>query len=374
MNILIAGDYCPKNRTKKILEDKQYEIVFSEVTKLTEKVDYSILNFECPVVINSAKPIKKNGPNLRCKKTAVEAIKYAGFNCVTLANNHFYDYGETGVKDTLNSLNEYKLDFVGGGLNIEHAQNALYKIIKEKKFAFINFCENEWSIATQTTGGSAPINPIKNYYQINNARLKADYVIVIVHGGTEHYQLPTPRMKETYRFYVDAGADVVINHHQHCYSGYEIYNEKPIFYGIGNFCFDWEGIRNNIWNKGYLVELNFKEKNITFKLHPYIQCDEHPSVTFMDKKNTLKFEEDINNLNDIISNETSLNFHFNQLIKKKQSSTLMMFEPYKNRYLTGLRYRGLIPSLFPNKKFSQLKNHIICEAHRDILISILNNK
>ena len=42
-------------------------------------------------------------------------------------------------------------------------------------------------------------------------------------------------MKETYRFFVDCGADAVINHHQHCYSGYEYYKDKFICYGLGNF-------------------------------------------------------------------------------------------------------------------------------------------
>lgn len=52
-----------------------------------------------------------------------------------------------------------------------------------------------------------------------------------MHGGHEHYQLPSLRMQETYRFFIDAGADVVVNHHQHCFSGYEIYNNKYIFMG-----------------------------------------------------------------------------------------------------------------------------------------------
>ena len=51
---------------------------------------------------------------------------------------------------------------------------------------------------------------------VEEAKKKADFVLVIVHGGSEHFQLPTPRMQATYRFFVDAGADAVVNHHQHC--------------------------------------------------------------------------------------------------------------------------------------------------------------
>ena len=98
-------------------------------------------------------------------------------------------------------------------------------------------------------------------------------MLVIVHVGPEHYQLLIPRMKEMYRFFIDVGADVVVNHHQHCFSGYEIYKEKPIFYGLGNFCFDWIGKRNGMWNEGLLLsltlDLNHKRQ---FVLIPYRQC------------------------------------------------------------------------------------------------------
>ena len=52
---------------------------------------------------------------------------------------------------------------------------------------------------------------------------------------------------------MDIGADVVVNCHQHCFSGCEIYNGKHIFYGLGNFFFDWPERRNGMWNKGYML-------------------------------------------------------------------------------------------------------------------------
>ena len=75
---------------------------------------------------------------------------------------------------------------------------------------------------------------------IQIAKEDNDLVIVIVHGGREHYQLPTPKQRERFRFYADAGADFVVGHHTHCYSGYEIYKGKPIFYSLGNFIFDYK--------------------------------------------------------------------------------------------------------------------------------------
>lgn len=365
MNIIIAGDFCPRRRVEKLIAEKNYQDVFSQVKEITDKADYSILNFEAPVVFNDAKPIEKTGPNLKCSKNAVEAIKYAGFDAVTLANNHFYDFGDVGVKDTINTLKEYNIDYFGGGKNINEAKKTLYKEIKEKKIAFINFCEREWSIATETTGGSAPLNPIQNHYQIKEAKKNADYVIVIVHGGKEHYQLPLPRMQETYQFFIDSGADVVINHHQHCYSGYEIYNGKPIFYGLGNFCFDTSHEkRDKLWEEGFMLRLSINDI-IDFELIPFIQCGKNPNIDFIEDR--VNFDNRIDELNKIINNKQLLEDNFKRLVEKEKLDYLTSIEPLTNRYINTLQRRKLFPLLASSKFRLLLMNLLRCESHKDIL-------
>lgn len=281
-----------------------------------------------------------------------------------MANNHFYDFGDIGVKDTIDTLKEYQIDYFGGGININEAKKTLYKEIKGKKIAFINFCEREWSIATETTGGSAPLNPVQNYYQIKEAKENADYVIVIVHGGREHYQLPLPRMKETYQFFIDSGADVVVNHHQHCYSGYEIYNGKPIFYGLGNFCFDsMNGKRNKLWEEGFILKLLINDK-IDFELIPYIQCGEKPNVEILDDR--LEFNNKINELNQIIDNVNLLESNFLNQVQKERAEYFSYLEPIRNRYILALQRRKLFPSFIKNNYKLLLSNLIRCESHRDI--------
>lgn len=182
----------------------------------------------------------------------------------------------------------------------------------------MNCCEHEFSIATDTTAGANPLNPIQQYYNIQEARTKADYVLVIVHGGHEHYALPSPRMKETYRFFIDAGADAIINHHQHCYSGYEIYHGKPIFYGLGNLLFDHKSERHGPWNEGFMVSLRLDKQTLPqFELYPYTQCNERPSVIPMNEAERKIFAERIDKLNQIISNEDQLNTTFETWAQKQ---------------------------------------------------------
>ena len=98
------------------------------------------------------------------------------------------------MEKTIAQLKAQNMDYVGGGLDHNEAHETLYKTIGGETFAFINCCEHEFSIATEQSGGSNPLNPVMQWYAITEAKQKADHVIVIVHGGPEHYSLPTPRM------------------------------------------------------------------------------------------------------------------------------------------------------------------------------------
>lgn len=89
MKILIAGDFCPRDRVAALFEKGDFASVLGEVKEVVSHADYSIVNFECPVIKGGVKPIEKLGPNLQCSEKGMEAIKWAGFDCVTLANNHF---------------------------------------------------------------------------------------------------------------------------------------------------------------------------------------------------------------------------------------------------------------------------------------------
>ncbi len=371
MRILVAGDFCPKDRVVDIIDKQEASYIFESIVDYTKDCDYSIVNLECPTFDADLSPIKKCGPCLKTSPKAVDALKYAGFDCVTLANNHFRDYGDEGCRLTIDELNKHQIDYVGGGLNITEAQRILYKVFDNKKVAFVNFCENEFSIATETQGGAAPLDIIDNVRQITEARNNADYVVVVVHGGHEHFQYPSPRMKKTYRFFVDMGADVVVNHHQHCYSGYEVYNGKPIFYGLGNFCFDWEGKRKSIWNDGFLVILNFNDEEISFEIIPYIQCDDNPNVRLLNSTQKILFEKSLMQINEVIADDIKLKEKNDEYINSRRKQIVGLFSSYHNRYFNAAASRGWIPYMITKAEVANILNYVACEAHRDVVVSAL---
>jgi len=374
VKILVTGDFVPCGRTENLVRQGDSEKLFGEFIPLLRQTDLNIVNLECPVVFSeNAEGIKKNGPLLKTGREGAKILQKAGFNLVTLANNHFYDYGDIGVKDTLSVCYDLGIATVGGGINLAEASQVFFKQIKNKNFAFINVCEHEFSIATAGHGGANPLDLINNFYQIHEVRKKADYVVVIVHGGHEMYQLPNPNMQKTYRFLADAGADVVIGHHPHCYSGYEIYNQTPIFYSLGNFCFD-ENQRHSIWNEGYAVVLNFEDSRFSFDMFPYVQGDEAPGIRFMNDEERKGFEDRLEALNGIIHNANLLVDEFQKFCADRKKSVLSSFEPYSSRFLKALYVRHLLPSFLKEKVVLRLLNLIRCEAHRELVVQVLKNK
>lgn len=370
INILIAGDFSPKYRVAQLIDQEDYQYILEETKYLNEKMDYSIVNFESSIADKNDKKIEKWGPHLCCSNKSLDAIQYAGFNMVTLANNHFFDYGDEGVRNTLQAIEKMKLDCVGGGRNLSEASKNFYKIIANKKFAFINCCEHEFSIATNKHGGCNPLLPIQQYYKIKEARNHADYVIVIVHGGHEYFQLPSLRMKETYRFFIAAGADAVVNHHQHCFSGYEYYNGKPIAYGLGNFCFDYGSQKKmQSWYEGYALQLIFDERNVRIILHPYIQCKENATVHYIE--DTTKFNQQLIKLNSIINDDEILLNEIEKYYDKCSKQSSLIFEPFCNSLISKMYLSKLFPSFFSKKRRLLASNYVNCESHSDKLKHML---
>lgn len=363
MRVLVAGDLCQTKRIDLAVRNVNFSTPFGEVRALVRDMDYSIVNLECPIVVNSDNDdrIIKCGPNLKGSVEIVDAIKFLGFKCCTLANNHITDYGVKHCLNTKSLLEKANINAVGVGENVEGIKT-LYKRIDTKVLAIINCCEHEFSFATETRAGANPLNPIKQYHAIKEARKKADYVLVIVHGGHEHYQLPSPRMQETYRFFVEAGADAVVNHHQHCFSGYEVYNGKPIFYGLGNFCFDDEHLRNDSWNEGYMIVLSFENSKIDYDFIPYEQCNETLGVHLLP---LTAFDEKIKTLNTIIADERKLKSAFEKYCDETSRNYELVASNYLNRVLRSLVNRGLLKQPINKNAIVQLYNYVACESHRD---------
>ena len=373
IKLLVTGDFCPIGRNKQYIVSGDYNKLFSEFIEEAKTVDLAIANLECPTTEVSTK-IEKSGPNIKTTPKVPELLSKAGFGLVTLANNHIMDFGSKGLKDTILACKRNGVDTVGAGRNIGEARKPYYWEKNGVTFAIINIAENEFCTTSGDYYGANPLNVITNHYDIAEAKKNADYVIVISHGGREHYQLPTPQLRERYRFFIESGADIVIGHHTHTYSGHEEYKGKNIFYSLGNFIFDYKKkYQKGTWTQGYAVKLIFENGDINFELIPYNQgrADNHQITTLNDRELVI-FNEKIEELNNTIINDELFSQKWEEYIssqEKSYKSNLFI----QNKYQRALISKGLIPPMYMHSKEHKkvLLNLLRCESHREIIIDIL---
>jgi len=376
VSIVITGDFCVNELfEREFINDDSFQF-FGETLNFYKKKDFVITNLEYPLTNCNAK-IDKTGPTLKGNPLIINRLKSAGFNLATLANNHILDYGEQGLADTLKICQKNNINFVGAGLNLKEAQQPFYFEKEGLRIAILNFAENEWSIASQSTAGANPLNVIDNVHVIREVKDKVDVVIVIIHGGHEYYHLPSPRIVKQYRFYAENGASVIVGHHPHCISGYEMYNNVPIFYSLGNFLFTMKS-KYEAWYTGLILQLSIGNKNkIKWELIPIRQNKESYNLTLLKNDDKRAVLNDVDKYSQIISNEQALTEHWNRFLIEKQKEYITVFSPlnaFENKYIkAGIRRMGLERFLLKKKQYKQILNLIRCEAHLDASIGIVNN-
>jgi poly-gamma-glutamate synthesis protein (capsule biosynthesis protein) len=369
IKILITGDFCPHNRIEELVLRSDYKSVYNDFLNVFRGNDINITNLECPLIMLK-KGRRKTGPHQKAHPACIGLLEYADIRLAALANNHIMDYGSAGAKETIELCRQKNIGTVGAGENTAAARKPFIATIKGKRIAVINVTDNEFITSTDGLYQANPIDPINTYYDILSTREQCDYVIVIAHGGNEFYHLPSPRIKLLYRYLIDAGADTVISHHTHCFSGYEVYKGKPVFYGLGNFIYDWPGRVNTDWNNGYAVRLLFTDK-IIFDIIPLKQGNEKPGVFHMDDKEENNFCQTLERRNQIIADDKKLVQSFENYVEKITPMYDAFIEPYFGRIYTALRQRGFLPNLMGQRKRLLLLNLTRCEAHREVLIKLL---
>jgi poly-gamma-glutamate synthesis protein (capsule biosynthesis protein) len=367
-----TGDFCPWLRIENEVKANNWKPLFEEVKTFFDANDLNVLDLECPLT-TSKDGISKTGPHIKSHPETATILNHLNCELVATANNHFKDYGWKGMQETYEALTKHKISWLGSGANFEEASKFFYWIKDGINIAFINVTENEWTTTHDETPGCNPIDLTNVFYQIQEAKKQSDFVVVIAHGGHEHYELPSPRMKKWYRFFVDAGAHAVIAHHTHIISGYEVYNEAPIFYSLGNFCFDWEGLRNKPWNKGMIVRLGFeKNKTITFEMEFVSQNNDVVGLSLLQGENKNAMLEHLYKLNAIIEDDKLLEAEFKKYAETWKAVMNTWIQPYKGKIMSSLYKRGLLPSIITKRKKLLYTNLIQCEAHRDILLQSIN--
>ena len=213
---------------------------FALVKNLAGPNDLLFGNLESPLVapehLNAIQGNPEEGYRFPGKPSSAAALKRAGFDLVTMANNHAYDFGKVGVEDTLNALKAAGIDSIGAG-----KQPGAIKYIQRNglKLAFIAATD----VLPQTPDEAAQeislFKPDEVLKAIREARPQADVVIVALHWGEEYKQVSSQAQRAFVQQASDAGADLILGAHTHVVGEFDVINNHTVVaYSLGNFVFD----------------------------------------------------------------------------------------------------------------------------------------
>lgn len=374
IKVLFTGDFAPCRGFESIVLEKR-EKVLGEAQHLIASADLSFTNLECPLTTHN-QAINKSGPALKANPACVAALK--PFSVVGLANNHILDYGKQGLADTLEACAKVGLPTIGAGLNLQQARKPFIQVVNGVKVAIIAIAEYEFNQSENGGAGSAPIDLIDNYQQIQQARAQADVVIITLHGGNEYFPYPRPGLRKVCQHYIELGVEAVICHHPHVPGAYEYYQGKPIVYSLGNFIFDSTNPPQD-WELAYMAQLNFSAETKQFEsmeLIPYKQSVELGGIVL------LKNQEKADFLQRIVTYRQSLEDHQawlrawkNFVFDKADSFIFVQYFPFKFRGVGLLsRYLPISKFLFNPKNSLAKLNMLRCQSHRELLITALETK
>ncbi len=268
VHVTAVGDLMLARDLGVILERGNLAFPFAPTSHLLQAADLTIGNMESALG-TIGQPVQKSYP-FEAPPAAAEALALAGFDIISLANNHAMDYGPEALLQGLDLLHGQNLATIGAGANAGTAYQPYFVEVNGLKLAFLGYVNvpvegtTNFDVQTWTAAPDAPGlawgEPAQIFEDVTAVSPQADLTIVILHSGWEYIEEPSEAQMAAAHAAIDGGADLVIGHHAHILQGIEFYNEGVIVYGLGNFAFDIDGPPEtavlNVWlNKNGVHQL-----------------------------------------------------------------------------------------------------------------------
>jgi poly-gamma-glutamate synthesis protein (capsule biosynthesis protein) len=238
-----------------------------------EATQAKVINLETTIT-RSGTPWDGKEVHYKMSPDNISCLVAAGIDCCTLANNHMVDWGITGLLDTLEALDKAGIKHTGAGRNLREAQApAILKIGEDCRVIVFGLgslssgIPAEWSAREDRPGLNVLESPLKDTIRslakaIGNIKQQGDIVIVSIHwGGNWGYKVPSSQKMLVHRLVEETGLDILHGHSSHHVKAIEVYKNRLIFYGCGDFLNDYEGIAGYESFRGDLGLMYFADLN-----------------------------------------------------------------------------------------------------------------
>jgi poly-gamma-glutamate capsule biosynthesis protein CapA/YwtB (metallophosphatase superfamily) len=266
-SILVAADWAPIRAFDAVIRNDP-ESAYGDMLPILRAADLRIVNCECALT-SRCRPVWKSGAVFKGDPGHVQGLTAVPFEIACLANNHVFDYGVPGFRESLQLLDRNGIQTVGAGLTEDQACRPISFTLKKNRIALINISEGEDLTAARGGPGVCGWDLERTRSQIRQAKKRGCCVLVIAHGGLEYIPFPPAYIVAAFRSLVDAGADCVIGHHPHVPQGIEWRCGKPIAYSLGNFVFYQ---RTDLYYRkiGFCISVRIAGPAVTgIEIHPY---------------------------------------------------------------------------------------------------------
>lgn len=274
IKLIFVGDMMLSRRVgMKMASLNDYNYPFKNVAEFLSLADVTFGNLENPV---SSRGVKVGSIySFRADPKTVEGLKFAGFDVVSLANNHIWDYSKTAFIDTLDILASSSIGFVGAGRDYYSVHSPWTKEIEDTKIAYLAYTDfySENLSAKENIPGISFYVEKQMVEDIINAKKSNDIIVVSFHTGDEYQTYHNAKQEKIFHLAIDSGADIIIGHHSHVVQDVEQYNSQTdghagwIAYSLGNFIFDQDFSEETM--SGLIIEVTLLDKKvIEFKKIP----------------------------------------------------------------------------------------------------------
>ena len=268
LKVIAVGDIMLDGTARPVLNENGYDYPFAEVRRLFAGAHVVFGNLEGPLTTRGAPEQDKTYVFRSPPDKVGQALRNAGFNVVSLANNHTLDFGADGLAQTLEALDAVGIAHAGAGENLKAARRPVVLDANGTRVALLAYSLTlpEHFYAEASKPGTAFGHEAHVRADVAAARQQADIVLVSFHWGQEGKTTLREYQTRLGHVAIDAGAAAVIGHHPHILQGIEHYKDGVILYSLGNFTF---GSYSKDAQVSAVAELTFEGRRVTaLRLYP----------------------------------------------------------------------------------------------------------
>ncbi len=235
-NIVFLGDVALNGLISRQAELNP--IRFKDIFPILQNAEFVFANLE--TIIKSGENTNENKDFIHFadKGVTINLLKSLNIGCVSLANNHIYDYKMPGLKATIEALDKLGIYHTGAGWEPSHIEPSIINI-GSQKIAFFAYVDKSTNPKTEffrelLINYFEPVNVIKDIQKIKG---QVDKIICSIHWGIDYSNYPTIEQINTAHLLADSGVDFIMGHHTHTLQAIEKYKESSICYSLGSLCY-----------------------------------------------------------------------------------------------------------------------------------------